>query len=213
MPPDDHKTAFSPGDLYDVLATSAETRFHAGYLFLRYFLFVGIPEEDSSSLRDEEIQAVIWDIAVACLVLSIKVSIRLDAHEDPTHTITSQFHRDVLFPLEIIYAEDFIDLAPHEMEFDDLEHAQRDVLDVLGYLIGSATPGAFMEELWNALPTLHLLLAFDGGWADVQNETWEILCDVLHGKSYPISHCRAHRACSQIKTYCATLSHSLPPPQ
>lgn len=65
------------------------------------------------------------------------------------------------------------------MEFDDLESAQRDVFASVSYRVGSATPTAFMEELWNALPTLRRLLSFDGGWDDVQREAWVILLDAL----------------------------------
>ena len=49
MPADGHKTAYSPGDLYDLLTTSPETRFHAVYLFLRYLLLVR-----SSSLSSDD---------------------------------------------------------------------------------------------------------------------------------------------------------------
>lgn len=73
------------------------------------------------------------------------------------------------------------------MEFYDLEHSQRDVLDVLAYRIGSATPGAFMEELWNALPTLRILVGFDGGWEGVQKEAWAILCGALHGEVFSLA--------------------------
>ena len=75
MPTEDHKTAYSPGDLYDLLSTSVETRFHAALLFLRYFLYVGIPSEDEASISEnEDLETVIWDTAVACLALSVKVS-------------------------------------------------------------------------------------------------------------------------------------------
>ncbi len=111
------------------------------------------------------LEAVTWDIAVACLALSVK------------------FHRDVLFPLDVIYAHEFIDLAvPHKMTFEDLENAQRDVLEAVAYRIGSATPGAFMEELWAALPTLRTLLGFDAGWEGVQKEAWATLCDASQCK-------------------------------
>ena len=76
MPDEEYKTSYSPGDLYDLLSTSSETRFHACYLFFRYFLFVSSPE-DGVSVKDEGIQAVVWDVAVACLALSVKVSVRL----------------------------------------------------------------------------------------------------------------------------------------
>ncbi|KAI0357823.1 hypothetical protein OH77DRAFT_1362256, partial [Trametes cingulata] len=105
---------------------------------------------------------VVWDIAVACLAISVK------------------FHRDVLPPLDVIYAHEFLDVAPHELTFDDLENAQRDVLEALSYRVGgSAAPGAFMAELWAALPTFRNLVSFDGGWADVQEAAWVVLCGAL----------------------------------
>ncbi|RPD70511.1 hypothetical protein L226DRAFT_469913 [Lentinus tigrinus ALCF2SS1-7] len=169
MPADDHKTSYSPGDLYDLLSSSPETRFHAGYLFVRYLLHVrsastlaSLPQTGGKSPEDQEaLEAVTWDVAVACLALSIK------------------FHRDVLFPLDVIYVHEFLDLAPHEMEFEDLENAQRDVLEAVAFRVGSATPGAFIEELWDALTPLRRLVSFDGRWEAVQEEAWEILNDAL----------------------------------
>ncbi|KAI0364211.1 hypothetical protein BV20DRAFT_974708 [Pilatotrama ljubarskyi] len=180
MPSNEIETSYSPGDLYDILNTSHEVRFHAAHLFLRYFSQVGALPAPSQSDADGEIaeyddavKAVIWDIAVACLAVSVK------------------FHRDVLPPLDVIYALDYVDLAPHDMSFDDLENAQRDVLEALKYRVGgSATPGAFMAELWASLPTLRCLLSFDGGRAAVQEAAWVMLCDALQRPEmlqYPIS--------------------------
>lgn len=59
------------------------------------------------------------------------------------------------------------------------------MLEALAFRVGSATPGAFMAELWDALPTLRLLLAFDGGWADAQESAWTILSNVLLGALPP----------------------------
>ena len=89
----------------------------------------------------------------------------------------------MLFPLDVIYVEEFLDLAPHEMDFEDLESAQRDVLEAIAYRVGSATPGAFMEELWDALPTLRRLVCFEDGWDAIQEEAWEILKDALQRES------------------------------
>jgi hypothetical protein len=92
-------------DLYDQLATSPETRFHAVYLFIRYLLRVVAEEDvlelgrgpraiskkrcprteadnDEDEVEVEEVdphflkdatRTVIWDIAVGCLALSVKV--------------------------------------------------------------------------------------------------------------------------------------------
>ena len=94
-----------------------------------------------------------------------------------------QFHRDVLFPLDVICAQEFLALAPHAMDFADLENAQRDILEALSYRVGGTTPGAFMEELWEALPTLRRLVGFDAGWDGVQGKAWDVLCDALQRTS------------------------------
>ena len=81
MPSDDHKTFYSPGDLYDLLSSSAETRFHAAYLFMRYHMQVRSDSSSASSTNaatqppedQEALEAVTWDVAVACLALSVKV--------------------------------------------------------------------------------------------------------------------------------------------
>ncbi|TBU63372.1 hypothetical protein BD310DRAFT_808415 [Dichomitus squalens] len=138
---------------------------------MRYFHVVGAPDKGEED-DDEALEAVTWDLAVACLALSVK------------------FHRDVLFPLDVIYAQEFLDLAPHRMEFANLENAQRDVLEALAFRVGSVTPGAFMAELWEALPTLRILVGFDGGWDGVQDKAWDVLCDALQQQDllrFPIS--------------------------
>ncbi|KAH9929028.1 uncharacterized protein BXZ73DRAFT_29930, partial [Epithele typhae] len=104
---------------------------------------------------------LVWEVALACLAISIK------------------FHRDVLFPLEIIFAEEFLQLAHRGTDFDAFEHAQRSVLDALHHCVGSATPAAFMEELWSALPTLRRLMGFDDGWRKVQHEAWIVIAGAL----------------------------------
>ncbi|KAI0672427.1 hypothetical protein C8Q78DRAFT_749412 [Trametes maxima] len=157
LPPDENETSYSPGDLYDILSTLPEVRFHAGYLFLRYASLVSPLDEPSSptdELSDdaEALEAVVWDVALACLALSVK------------------FHRDVLPPLDVIYADEFLALAFR--------------------LGGGNGPGAFAAELWAALPTLRGLFAFDGGWAGVQEEMWTILGGALLDPDvlrYPVS--------------------------
>ncbi|KAI0926491.1 hypothetical protein AcV7_005415 [Taiwanofungus camphoratus] len=154
--------------LHEQLDTSEETRFHAAYMFIRYFVRIGSSTpsspsagiKTSSSFRQGE-EAVNWDTAVGCLALSVK------------------FHRDVLFPLYAIPAHEFMSLAPHEMSFENLEAAQRDILEAFSFCIGSVTPGSFMQELWLALPSLRALLGFDNGWAIAQEEAWAALLDAL----------------------------------
>ncbi|TFK37714.1 hypothetical protein BDQ12DRAFT_591175, partial [Crucibulum laeve] len=112
-----------------------------------------------------------WDIAVACLALSIK------------------FHRDFLYPLYPVMAYEYLDLSPHKLSFEDFETAQRDILSAFHYRL-SVNPQSLLDELWDALPSLRNLWSFDGGWNDVQNRTWKLLCtstrepDVLR---FPVS--------------------------
>ena len=71
MPPEDEfATTYTPGDLFDLLSTSNETRFHAGHLFMRYFNLVSCAGEDE---EPEALETITWDLAVACLALSVKV--------------------------------------------------------------------------------------------------------------------------------------------
>ncbi|CDO74820.1 hypothetical protein BN946_scf184353.g1, partial [Trametes cinnabarina] len=181
IPSDDLETSCIPGDLYYVLSTIPEVRFHACTLFLRYFWLVSPPSAsvtpDSQGAGTEDVEAasevVTWDMAVACLAISIK------------------FHRDVLYPLDIIYAHEYLALAPHELTFEDLENAQRDVLEALAFRIsGGSSPCAYISELWEALPMLRRLVAFDDGWDRVQEHAWDMLCEALQSPEvlqYPIS--------------------------
>ncbi|KAL7284573.1 hypothetical protein ACG7TL_001865 [Trametes sanguinea] len=170
MPSDEFQSSYVPGDLYDVLSTIPAVRFHAGHLFLRYFWLAGTSSlchtPDSEDETDEDaktaLNVVTWDIAIACLAISIK------------------FHRDVLYPLDIIYAHEYLALAPHELGFEDLENAQRDVLEAIEFRIASGSnPDAYMAELWQALPMLRQLVGFNEGWARAQEHAWDVLCEAL----------------------------------
>ncbi|KAF9808129.1 hypothetical protein IEO21_07965 [Rhodonia placenta] len=177
--------------LYEQLTTSDETRFHAAYIFTRYFLRLSSPASSPSIgvnrelvLEDEGKEAVTWDTAVACMALSVK------------------FHRDVFMPLYSINAHEFIAIAPHTMTYDDLETAHRDILYALSYSIGSVTPLAYMQELWLALPSLRKLLAFDDGWSIAQEEAWAILLEALmqpDALRFPVS----------LLTACATIDGAI----
>lgn len=107
-------------DLLDQLQTSYETRFHACWMFLRYFYLIMSPrasrfpelvssQSDTdfpSKLEREGLELVTLDISVACLSLSVK------------------FHRDFLDPLLPVYAQEYLALSPHGMSYDDLEVAR-----------------------------------------------------------------------------------------
>jgi D-alanyl-lipoteichoic acid acyltransferase DltB (MBOAT superfamily) len=84
-----------PSDLMDQLKNSPETRFHAAWLFLRFFYLTMSPERNSgprdnarnlsrqsslnsntsASTNQEGRDLIIWDIAIACLALSVKVTL------------------------------------------------------------------------------------------------------------------------------------------
>ena len=83
-----------PSDLMDQLKNSPETRFHAAWLFLRFFYLTMSPDRNtdpwnnarnlshqsslnsniSESTNQEGRDLIIWDIAIACLALSVKVT-------------------------------------------------------------------------------------------------------------------------------------------
>jgi len=164
--------------LRDQLTTSTDTRWHAAQIFNRYFIRIASsppssPHSQYGNFTDgqkvsseNERAGFVWDIALACLALSVK------------------FHRDVLGPFFPVLADEFIIIASHEIEYDDLEAAQREVLTNFNFCIGSITPGAYIQELWDALPSLRELLSFKGAYEAVQRAAWEILYDALFELSY-----------------------------
>ena len=101
-------------NLLDQLQTSHETRFHACWMFLRYFYLssesfrfpkhVSLFDTNySTELEREGRELFTLDVSVACLSLSVK------------------FHRDFLDPLLPVYAHEYLALSPHRMSYDDLE--------------------------------------------------------------------------------------------
>ena len=66
-----------------------------------------------------------------------------------------------------------------------LQTAQRDIFDALSHSLGSATPGQYLQDFWLALPSLRILLAFDDGWENAQEETWAILLEAFMRASRP----------------------------
>ncbi|KAF5382838.1 hypothetical protein D9757_007331 [Collybiopsis confluens] len=162
-------------NLSDQLLNSPETRFHAAYIFWRFFHLVfgsqdgkdmARPPTDFEKLSNsvllelEGSEYVTWDLAVASLALSVKL------------------HRDFLPPLLPVLAAHYENIAPHEMDYLDLEAAQRDILLGLSYSLGG-TPQAILDDLWIALPSLRELLSFAGGWDLVLQETWLVLFEAV----------------------------------
>ncbi|KAF8151493.1 hypothetical protein B0H34DRAFT_130897 [Crassisporium funariophilum] len=201
-------------NLLDQLQNSPQTRFHAAWMFLRYFYLTISPDtyanssflvrsrrrssldsniSDSSHASDvvrrmdiEGSHLVAWDVAVGCLALSVKVSLRqfliiffmsLDCDS------IGQFHRDFLHPLLPVYAYEFILLASHRIDHEALEASQRDILCVFDYSLG-VTPQPVMDELWLALGSLRDLLHFEGGWQKAMEDAWWGLFDAVCGNNF-----------------------------
>ncbi|KAI0342896.1 hypothetical protein BDW22DRAFT_1484438 [Trametopsis cervina] len=178
------------------LLESADTRWHAAHMFTRYFLRVGVsttsptPISEESRVKREEggsservlhgKEALTWDLAVAAVALAVK------------------FHRDVLKPLYPVTAREFLLIAPHSIEYDDLEAAQRDLFSALSHCLGSNTPAAYIDELWNALPSLRSLVTSRGNWEVTKFETWELLYDTLLDSSYLLYPVHVLTGCAVI---------------
>ncbi|KAF7416335.1 hypothetical protein PC9H_002600 [Pleurotus ostreatus] len=164
-------------NLRDQLIYSPETRFHAGYLFLRYFSLVEVEAEPANIPESQAaLELVIFDAAVASLALSVKVN------STPQYLAISnlypKLHLDTLWPLHPIMSTEYERLAPHEMSFDDLEASQRDLLSAFSFQLGSS-PQLLLDQLWMALPSLRQVLDFTGGWTYAQKLTWECLYEAL----------------------------------
>ena len=79
---------------------------------------------------EDERAGFVWDIALACLALSVKVHfLYLYAN---LLLIYLKFHRDVLGPYFPVLSEEFLILASHEIGYDDLE-VSRMLWDLHGY--------------------------------------------------------------------------------
>lgn len=62
--------------------------------------------------------------------------------------------------------------------------SQIDVLKALDYRVFEATPGQFIDEIWNCLPTLRKVLAFPDGWTTAQTNAWLRLNTAVVGASH-----------------------------
>ncbi|CAK5281038.1 unnamed protein product [Mycena citricolor] len=187
----DSETSDDVPDLIDQLTHSPETRFHAAHMFLRYFHLVmhdraqrvdleamkasfEASEEGLSwdpSIPPDGWNLVVWDICVGCLAISVKI------------------HRDVLEPLGPVMSYEYERIAPHEMGYDDLETAHRDILSAFDYSLGD-TPQAILDEVWRALPSLRALLPPKAGWEYAQKGTWARLFSLILEPDvlkYPVS--------------------------
>ncbi|PPQ72273.1 hypothetical protein CVT26_006494 [Gymnopilus dilepis] len=164
-------------NLRDQLQNSPETRFHAVWMFLRYF-YLATPGGSLESnpwamklLRTGNFLHNVWAIAVACLAISVK------------------FHRDFLQPLIPVFAKEYLLLSSYALTYERLEAAHRDVLSLFDWRLG-ISPQPIMDELWVALPSLRTLLDFEGGWKNAMERAWSYLFACLTEpdvQRYPIS--------------------------
>ena len=86
MPSDEVET-YTPGDLYDVLSTMPEVRFHAGHLFLRYFHVVDPSSPasgDSASDEDIDLIALQMEELKTCSWSTTKANIVPEIHQAST---------------------------------------------------------------------------------------------------------------------------------
>lgn len=129
-------------DLIEQLLYSPETRFHAAYMFTRYWYLLmgdreskeriksmqeaaaaaedGLPEDPS--IPSEGWYLVAWDSCLACLAISVKVCLSpalLSFHDADEFFL--QMHRDFLEPLVPVYSWEFEAMAPHQISYEDLE--------------------------------------------------------------------------------------------
>ncbi|KAG6805939.1 hypothetical protein H0H92_013344, partial [Tricholoma furcatifolium] len=179
----------TPLNLHCQLSTSPKTRFHAAYLFLRFFRAVergNLSTKTTTSTQCQwahELDArgkllVTWNLALACLAISVK------------------YHRDFLDPLLPVYAWEFMRLETglqarmqhagaslgvhnanisaehHETDlslgptqiligYDDFETAHRDLLAALDFRLGD-TPQGVLREAWEAMPALRVVVRGPG---------------------------------------------------
>ncbi|KAG6888841.1 hypothetical protein C0995_005381 [Termitomyces sp. Mi166 len=226
-------------NLADQLLTSPETRFHAAYLFLRFFQLVGRAgargemegERDSddpsqvwafgSELDDEGRRLVTWDVGLACLSISIKVC---SPPPTPFPSLWLTQKRTVpprLFgsPLTRIRTRVYGNGAT----------AHRDVLGALQFRLGD-TPQGLLGEMWEGVCALRGVVrgAWAGdkgekeergeGWNLVQRETWRVLCAAVLVLSHSLSLTPLPRS-DMIRLKNAHRPHThisltpLPPPQ
>ncbi|KAI0768211.1 hypothetical protein BD413DRAFT_132326 [Trametes elegans] len=175
------------GRLYQLLSLEAakEARFHAGYLFWRYYSLVDsepmtVPQTFSDGWKGVEeaiaMKSGVWNTALSCLLISHKLALR------------RQFHHDTEWGFDAASAREYLVLSPYKFTLKEFGASQRDVLQTLGFRLGSATPGAYMDELWRALPTLSRM---DGSERElIQDEAWEILRKALQCRKvlrFPLS--------------------------
>ncbi|ESK84079.1 hypothetical protein Moror_11465 [Moniliophthora roreri MCA 2997] len=160
-------------NLINQLKYSPETRWMGIFYLMRFFWCLtckGYDDYDRGktqesivsklAVKEEHFTSMMWDIAVGCLALSVKM------------------RRDFLPPLFPVYSCVFEELAPPcrgfgGVSYGELESAQRLILFGLNYNLGSS-PQAVLDELWISVPAFQEVIS-QAEWARVQVETWKIL--------------------------------------
>ena len=126
------------------LKNSLETHFHAAWLFLRFFYITMSPDRymgarnnarnisrqsslnsnTSASTDQEGRDLIIWDIAIACLALSVKLIVFLALYFKLLLIRVmglSSSSLDFLHPLLPVYACGYLALALRRLSYEDLE--------------------------------------------------------------------------------------------
>ncbi|KAL0948509.1 hypothetical protein HGRIS_011070 [Hohenbuehelia grisea] len=147
-------------NLLDQLSKSPETRFHAAHMFLRYFRLVMVVDEPAEDAERDGWNLVVLDTAAGCLAISVKL------------------HRDTLWPLNPVHADEFVLLGEHEFTYEDLEAATRDVIEAFSGYLGDS-PQPILDEVWLALPSLRQMLDFEGGWVRARKDIWGRLLEAV----------------------------------
>ncbi|KAL0945252.1 hypothetical protein HGRIS_000762 [Hohenbuehelia grisea] len=147
-------------NLLDQLSKSPETRFHAAHMFLRYFQLVMVADKPAEDAERDGWNLVVLDTAAGCLAISVKL------------------HRDTLWPLNPVHADEFVLLGEHEFTYEDLEAATRDVIEAFSGYLGDS-PQPILDEVWLALPSLRQMLNFEGGWVRARKDVWGRLLEAV----------------------------------
>ncbi|KAK7030863.1 hypothetical protein VNI00_013973 [Paramarasmius palmivorus] len=191
-PPELLKTSQERGfdNLIDQLKCSPETRWMGLWYLMRFLWCLTVKREDREDqemdqepvdlsdrlgVDEEDVDDALWDIAVGCLALSVKMQ------------------RDFLPPLYPVYSVVFEELPPAcrghgGVSYGELEFAQKRILRELDYSLGSS-PQAVLDELWICVPALRDVIS-RVEWASVQVETWKILLEAArypHVLAWPVS--------------------------
>ncbi|KAG5650180.1 hypothetical protein H0H81_000412 [Sphagnurus paluster] len=191
-------------ELYDQLSTSPQTRFHAVYLFRRFWMFhsgdsgggfgAGAANAHLEGYKRQRITVSAGESPQTSP--SYAVQSKVDNGEKENQggfdldtegrtlvawdiglaclALSVKYHRDFLYPLAPVYAHEFCALAG--VAHEDLESAHRDVLAALDYRLGDS-PQALLAEL-RVCVDLDMKLGRTEGervWNMVLSETWRVL--------------------------------------